>query len=99
MAKYFLTWPADGVRLTCHGQGLHLVWADAPHAAQLGLWINRRGFPVGHAAVDHLGIEPGLGWPDDLSTAIRQGTAALLGPGETVAVDLLLKFDAFHSAK
>jgi len=94
VAKYFLAWPPQGVRFTAHGQGVRLMWADRPPLAQLGLWVNRGAFPVGSDAVSHLGIEPGLGWPDDVSTAVRQGSAAQLRPGETVVLDIICEIEA-----
>lgn len=90
MAKYFLEWPEGGVGFTCHGRCLRLEWSNAPETAQLGLWVNRHGFPAGRESVSHLGVEPGLGWPDELSAARRGGTAASLEPGETVVLDLTL---------
>jgi len=89
-AKYFLPWPRTGVAFRCHGQPLHLDWPDAPADAQLGLWVNRSAFPEGEAAVSHLGIEPSLGWPDDVTTARSLGAAAVLPAGADRRLDVVL---------
>jgi hypothetical protein len=91
VAKYFLPWPRSGVSFQCHGQPLHLDWTDAPPDAQLGLWANRHAYPEGPAAVSHLGIEPSLGWPDDLSTAYRLGTAPILPAGADQRLSVVLR--------
>lgn len=89
-AKYFVPWPRGGVTFWCHGQPLRLDWTDAPADAQLGLWVNRSAFPEGEEAVAHLGIEPGLGWPDDVGTARRLGTAAVLPAGADRRLSVVL---------
>lgn len=90
MAKYFLEWPRSGVAFTSHGRPLHLEWLDAPRDAQLGIWINRGAFPAHPDSVSHLGIEPGLGRPDELEDAIQSGFSASIPGGGEVVMHLVL---------
>jgi hypothetical protein len=64
------------------GEGLGLM-VDPMVVPQVGVWINARGWaPPGRTAYYNLALQPCMGVSDDLTEAVRGGTARTLRPGE-----------------
>lgn len=64
------------------GERLELV-VDPIEVSQVGVWINARGWaPPGRTPYYNLALQPCIGAPDDLTEAVRWGTARTLSPGD-----------------
>ncbi len=64
------------------GERLELV-VDPMEVPQVGVWINAHGWaPPGRTPYYNLALQPCIGAPDDLTEAVRWGTARMLSPGE-----------------